>query len=119
MCNIPHAHRRAGRYTFRRRVHFQNLISTPLSIALGTADPKVARVRASFLSVRFMTVKVTVEDMLQSGPALTGEQIEGSFRRALEEELSGLLNDAYANAPWSDSVPDVASSIAQACRLLR
>lgn len=119
MCHIPHAHRRAGRYTFRRRIHFRNLISTPLSIALGTADPKVARTRASILSARFTTVKVTVEDMLQSGPALTGEQIEGIFRRALEEELSALLNDAYANAPWSDSVPDVAASIAQACRLLR
>lgn len=119
MCNIPHAHRRAGRYTFRRRVHFRNLISTPLSIALGTADPKVARTRASILSARFTTVKVPVEDMLQSGPALTGEQIEGIFRRALEEELSALLNDAYANAPWSDPVPDVAASIAQACRFLR
>ena len=119
MCNIPHAHRRAGRYVFRRRVHFRNLISTPLSLALGTADPKVARVRAALLSARFMTVKVTVEDMLQLGSALTGEQIEGIFRHALEEELSSLLNDAYANAPWSESVPNVASSIAQACRLLR
>ncbi len=86
---------------------------------MGTADPKVARTRASILSARFTTVKVTVEDMLLSGPALTGEQIEGIFRRALEDELSALLNDAYANAPWSDSVPDVAASIAQACRLLR
>lgn len=86
---------------------------------MGTADPKVARTRASILSARFTTVKVTVEDMLESGPALTGEQIEGLFRRALEEELSALLNDAYANEPWSDSVPDVAPSIAQACRLLR
>lgn len=88
-------------------------------MALGTADPRVARTRASILSARFVTVRVKVEGMLQSGPPLTGEQIEGIFRQALEGELRGLLDNAYANAPWSDSVPDVASSIAEACRLLR
>lgn len=119
MSRIPHTRRTDGRYVFQRRVHYRNIISKIIPMALGTADPKVARARASILSARFTTVKVTVENMLESGPALTGEQIEGIFRRALEEELSALLNDAYANAPWSDSVPDVAASIAQACRLLR
>jgi hypothetical protein len=35
-----------GRYVFQRRVHSQHLISEPISLALGTADPKVARTRA-------------------------------------------------------------------------
>ena len=43
MCRIPHTRRRNGRYVFRRRMHFPNLISRPFAVALGTADPKVAR----------------------------------------------------------------------------
>ncbi|MDE0878870.1 MAG: hypothetical protein OSB00_09455 [Sphingomonas bacterium] len=119
MCRIPHTRRRDGRYIFRRRVHYRNIISLPLGIALGTADPKVARVRAAMLSARFMSVKTNVDAMLETGPALTGEQIEGLFRDALEHELRSLLNDAHGNAPWSDSVPDVASEIAEASRILR
>lgn len=119
MCSIPHVHRRSGRYVYRRRVHFRKIISKPITLALRTADPSDARMRAASLSACFMTVKMKVDTMLKSGPALTGEQIEGLFRHALENELSGLLDDAYSNAPWSDSVPDVAASIAQACRNLR
>ena len=54
MSRIAHACRRDGRYVFRRRVHFQNLISKPVTIALRTADPKLARQRAAFLSARFV-----------------------------------------------------------------
>lgn len=119
MCSIPYARRIHGRYVFRRRVHFRNLISSHVSIALRTASPSVARRRAAMLSARFVTVKVKVEGMLETGPALTGEQIDALFRQALEQELAGLLNDAYSNAPWSDAVPDVAGEIADACRALR
>lgn len=119
MCSIPHTRRVNGRYLYRRRVHFQNIISKHITIALRTASPSAARRLATMLSARFMMVKAKVEIMLETGPALTGEQIEEVFRHALEEELNGLLNDTYANAPWSDSVPDVAASIAEACRTLR
>lgn len=119
MCSIPHVRRISGRYVYRRRLHFRKIISKPLSVALRTADPSVARARAALLSVRFLAAKAKVERMLESGPPLTGEQIEALFRHALEKELQGLLSDAYANAPWSDSVPDVAASIAAACRELR
>lgn len=119
MCRIPHARRVRGRYVFRRRVHFRSLISKPVTLALRTADPNQARRRAAMLSARFATEKTKVEAMLEIGPRLTGEQIEAIFRHALEEELGSLLGDAYANEPWSDSVPDVAGSIAEACRTLR
>ena len=119
MYSIPHVHRVSGRYIYRRRVHFRKIISKPISLAMRTADPAQARQRSAMLSVRFLIVRAKVEGMLETGPALTGAQIEGIFRRALEDELSSLLNDAYGNELWSDSVSDVAASIAQACRNLR
>ncbi|WP_242146106.1 hypothetical protein [Sphingomonas sp. BAUL-RG-20F-R05-02] len=119
MCNIPHAHRRAGRYTFRRRVHFRNLISTPLSIALGTADPKVARTRASILSARFVRVKSGVDAMLEDGRRLSGPEIEALFRAELEAELTSYVHSAYENASWSSSVPEVAAQEAEAYKIIR
>ncbi len=119
MCNIPHAYRRAGRYTFRRRVHFRNLISTPLSIALGTADPKVARTRASILSARFVLVKSDVDAMLENGRLLTGTEIEALFRAELERELKFYVQSAYEDAPWSSSVLEVAAQEAEAYRIIR
>jgi hypothetical protein len=119
MCSIPYAQRIAGRYVYRRREHFRNIISKPLTLALRTADPEAARQRAAMLSAQFVTVNIRVNAMMQQGAPLTGEQIEEIFRRALEDELSGLLNDAYSNESWSDSVPDVAADIAEACRTLR
>ena len=119
MCNIPHAHRRAGRYTFRRRVHFRNLISTPLSIALGTADPKVARTRASILSARFVLMKSSVDAMLEDGRLLTGPEIEALFRAELEAELKFFVHSAYENASWSSSVPEVAAQEAEAYKIIR
>ncbi|QJU56422.1 hypothetical protein HL653_00270 [Sphingomonas sp. AP4-R1] len=119
MCRIPYADRIDGRYVFRRRIHFRNLISKPVTIALRTADPKAARRRAAMLSACFVIVKAKVERMLETGPALTGQQIDEIFRLALEEELNSLLDDAYKNAPWSDAVTDVAAEIAAACRNLR
>lgn len=115
MCSIPYAQRIAGRYVYRRRVHFRNIISKPLTLALRTADPAAARQRAAMLSAQFVTVNIRVKTMMQQGAPLTGEQIEEIFRRALEDELSGLLNDAYSNESWSDSVPDVGADIAEAC----
>lgn len=119
MRSIPYSHRINGRYVYRRRLHFRNIISKHVSLAMRTASPSAARQRSASLSVCFMTVKAKVDCMLETGPALTGEQIEGIFRRALEDELNGLLNDAYGNQPWSGSVLDVATAIAQACRNLR
>lgn len=119
MRSIPYCHRINGRYVYRRRLHFRNIISKHASLAMRTASPSVARQRSASLSVRFMTVKAKVDCMLETGPALTGEQIEGIFRRALEDELNSLLYDAYGNQPWSGSVLDVAAEIAEACRNLR
>lgn len=119
MRSIPYSHRINGRYVYRRRLHFRNIISKHVSLAMRTASPSAARQRSASLSVCFMTVKAKVDCMLETGPALTGEQIEGIFRQALEDELNRLLDDAYANRPWSGAVLDVATEIAQACRNLR
>ena len=50
---IPYTRRSHGRYLYRRRVHFRNLISRPVTVALKTADPEVARGRSATLSVTF------------------------------------------------------------------
>jgi len=114
LSHIPHAHRRAGRYIFRRRVHFRNLISKPLSLALGTADPKVARTRVSLLSARFVLVKSSVDAMLEDGRLLTGTEIEALFRTELESQLKFYVHSAYEDASWSSSVPEVAAQEAEA-----
>jgi hypothetical protein len=119
MCRIPYTDRIHGRYVFRRRVHFRNLISKPLAVALRTADPKAARRRAALLAARFMLVKTDVDMLLEHGRPLTGAEIEAIFRQTLEEELSFYVNSAYENAPWSSSVQDVAASEGEAYRILR
>lgn len=119
MCRIPHTRRHRGRYVFRRRVHFRNLISKPLAIALQTADPKVARQRAALLSARFAIVKASVDKMLQCGRDLTGAEIEALFREELERELSGHIQRAFGDAEWSCAAVEVAALDAEVYNLLR
>ena len=119
MCRTPFTARIRGRYIFRRRVHFRNIISKPLSTALQTADPKVARRRAAILSARFVHIKLEVDAMLENGRPLTGAEIEAIFRQKLEEELSFYIHSAYENASWSSSVCEVAAQEAEAYKILR
>ena len=119
MCRIPYTRRRDGRYLFRRRVHFRNLISTPVTLALRTADPNVARHRASILSTRFAQVRLNVSAMMNAGRPLTGTEIEALFRSDLEHELTRNINDAYENAPWSASVADAAVALAEGYKIAR
>ncbi|WP_156139513.1 DUF6538 domain-containing protein [Sphingomonas sp. 35-24ZXX] len=119
MCKIHHTIRVQGRYIFRRRVHFRNIISKPIMVALRTADPKVARRRAALLAARFADVKLSVEMMLETNQALTGDEIEAIFRQELEAELTRNLHDAYENAPWSSSVGEAAQALAEAFRIAR
>ncbi|WP_156029006.1 hypothetical protein [Sphingobium sp. DC-2] len=119
MSRIPHTARIAGRYAFRRRIYFRNISSKILSIALQTADPKVARRRAAFLSARFAIVKLSVDLMLKTNGVLTGDQIEAIFRQELEDELTQALHDAYENASWSSSIAECAVPLAEAYRIAR
>lgn len=119
MCRIPHTCRRQGRYVFRRRVHFRNLISKPIGIALQTADPKVARQRAALLSARFAIVKSSVERMMESGRALTGAEIEALFREELEREVSGHVQRAFEESEWASSAAEIAAMDAEVYSLLR
>lgn len=94
MSRIPFAMRIEGRYSFRRRIHFRNIISKPLSWALQTADPGAARQRAATLSARFVIVKADVKTMLEAQRNLTGPEIEAIFRRELQQQLGSWLSDA-------------------------
>lgn len=119
MCRIPFTIRIKGRYAFRRRVHFRNIISKPLSWALQTSDLNAARQRAAILSARFVIVKADVKTMLEGQRNLTGPEIEAIFRRELEQQLGSWLSDAYENAPWSSSVKEEAARHEDAYRQLR
>lgn len=120
MCRIPYTVRLAGRYVYRRRIHFRNIISKPLPIALQTADPAVARRRAAMLSARFAVVKQEVEGMLSDDRTfLTGNEIEALFRRELEHELARNLGDAFSNQSHSRFMDENARPLAEAYRIAR
>ncbi|MCH2239550.1 MAG: hypothetical protein MK060_16870 [Blastomonas sp.] len=120
MCRIPNTVRIAGRYVYRRRVHFQNIISKTVTLALQTADPSVARRRAALLSARFVIVKMNVEAMLSEQRAfLTGDEIEALFRRELEQELARNLGDAFSNQSHSRFMDENARPLAEAYRIAR
>lgn len=119
MSRIPFTTRIEGRYSFRRRIHFRNVISKPLTLALQTADPGAARERVAILAARFVIVRADVKTMLESQRKLTGTEIEAIFRRELEQQLSSWLSDAYENAPWSSSVKEEAARHGEAYRQLR
>ena len=120
MCRIPYVARIDGRYVYRRRVHFRNVISKLVPLALQTADPAVARRRAAMLSSRFAVVKRDVEDMLaNSRNYLTGDEIEALFRRELEDELARNLGDAFSNQSHSRFMDENARPLAEAYRIAR
>lgn len=119
MSRIPHAHRIGGRYVWRRRVHFRNLISKPVAVRLRTADPRIARRRAARLSVRFDQVRELIERMIEMGRALTGTEIDALFRLELERELTQIVHDAYEDAPWSRDIAENAVPLAEAYRIAR
>jgi hypothetical protein len=97
MGTIPHVIRRGARYHFRRRVHLRNVISTFVTVPLGTADPGEARQRAAALSARFELVRARLLG-LHTGEWLTAKQIADLFRAELECEL-GLALRTYYVAP--------------------
>lgn len=119
MNRIPFTIRIEGRYSFRRRIHFRNIISKPLTLALQTADPGAARERVAILAARFVIVRADVKTMLEGQRNLTGVEIEAIFRRELEQQLGSWLSDAYADAPWSSSVIEEAARHGEAYRQLR
>ncbi|MXP29108.1 hypothetical protein GRI58_09775 [Porphyrobacter algicida] len=108
MSRIPHVTRRDGRYVFRRRIHFRNLISKPLAIALKTAEPATASQRAAILSARFEAIKSNVGRMIESGAPLTGQQIEALFRAELEMELRVHSDRAHSDDAWADRALELA-----------
>lgn len=119
MTRIAHVTRRGARYVFRRRIHFRNIISLPLALALQTADPFVARQRAAILSARFEVVKSSVRKMIEQGTVLTGPQIEALFRQELESELRAIVDFALSDRPWADEALRIASDNREKYRFMR
>lgn len=109
MSRIPHVVRVNGRYAFRRRIHFRNVISKVVKLALKTADPAVARERGAVLSARFEAVKSSVRRMIEQGTILTGPQIEALFRQELERELRAIVDFAFSDGAWADDALRIAS----------
>ncbi len=118
VCRIPHVRRRNGRYVFRRRVHFRNIISKPLALALQTADPSLARGRAALLSARFAVVKSSVNKMIEAGRALNKAEIEALFREELEGELRALVQHAFEDRAWASAALEIAADNAGRYRML-
>lgn len=119
MSHIPYVRRRNGRYGFRRRVHFRNIISKPITIALQTADPKLARQRAAILSARFASVKSSVDKMIACGTPLSRAEIEALFRHELECELGAHVQHAFENTDWSPRALELAANDRTMYNLLR
>ncbi|MBX7481459.1 hypothetical protein [Qipengyuania qiaonensis] len=119
MPRIPHVTRRDGRYVFRRRMHFRNIISKPLVISLRTADGHTARERAAVLSAHFVLVKLCVREMLQSGKELTEAEIVTLFRNALKERLRQHVRIAFEYGEWSDRALSIAADDREAYLTLR
>lgn len=95
--------RKSGRYHFRRRFAFAGTSGEPISIALGTADPRLARNLARRLAVRWDEMRFEMEFMADRKTLTLAEQ-QSIMRKALEAELC----DATRAAPGS-TVPIVAS----------
>lgn len=110
MSRIPHVVRVNGRYSFRRRIHFRNLISKVVKLALITADPATARQRAAVLSARFEVTKSRVVRMIEQGAVLTGDQIEKLFREELESRLRAIADHAWSDDDWAPDALHVASN---------
>ena len=77
--------RRGARYHYRRRVYLRNLVSRPITIALGTADPAEARRLAACLSVRWETTSVMIQQMERG--YMTASEAVAVFRHGLNDEL--------------------------------
>lgn len=119
MSRIPHVVRVNGRYAFRRRIHFRNLISRVVKLALKTADPAVARHRAAVLSARFEVVKSSVVRMIEQGAVLTGDQVEKLFREELESELRAIADRAWSEDAWAPEALRLASDDREMYSILR
>lgn len=116
---IPYTRRNNGRYLYRRRVHFRNLISRPVTIALQTAAPEVVRARSAALSVRFATVTMRLKAMyFRSGEFLTSDQIRTLYQSYLREALERAVGSIYSattvrEAMWQTSLLAKAYGVAR------
>lgn len=85
MAVVSYLYRRGARYYYRRRLHLRNLISRPITIALGTADPVEARRLGARLSVRWDQMMMTLGTATRG--YMTASEATTIFKRGLDEEL--------------------------------
>lgn len=88
MPGIVHVRRRGARYEVRRRLHLRSVVSEPITISLATADPAVARMRATRLAAKWDHVRMTF-DTAHSVPRgyLKASEVTAVMKRALDQEL--------------------------------
>lgn len=85
VASVSYLNRRGARYYYRRRLHLRNLISRPITVALGTADPAEARCLVHRLSVRWDTMTMTIGTATRG--YMTASEAVAIFKRGLDEEL--------------------------------
>lgn len=91
--------RKSGRYHFRRRFAFAGTSGEPISIALGTADPQLARNLARRLAARWDEMRFEME-LTTDRKTLTLTEQQSIMRKALAAELS----DATRATPGSTAI---------------
>ena len=99
MAVVSYLYRRGARYHYRRRLYLRKILSEPISIGLGTADPAEARRLVARLSVRWDQTVMQIQMEMRRG-TLRAEELTAVFRAGLDEEL------ALATAPRFDPAGD-------------
>jgi hypothetical protein len=107
MAKIQHTNRRGARYTYRRRIYLPDGSTVLLNLPLATADPAIARARASALSARFEQIKSRLRESEGWKLSLNAVQMTAVFKSELEAELGRAMAEIFtapvANAAVLDS----------------
>lgn len=87
--------RKGAKYHFRRRIASDYNCRRPISIALNTADPAVARRLATRLAARWDEIAMYIGQQIERGTLSLTEQ-EALYRQAMEDELAKATADITA-----------------------
>ena len=123
---IPHVIRRGARYSYRRRLPVPFCNSRPITLSLGTSEPRRARQTGALLSVRWeglvMSVRYRDELTATEVRALFQESLSAELARAVEEFQFGAGTDhekTIANRVIAWTVEQALKSLADSSTLDR
>ena len=86
---ISHVIRRGARYSYRRRLPVPFSNSHPITLSLGTSEPRQARQKGALLSVRWEGLVMSVRNRDE----LTAAEVRTLFQNSLEAELTRAVED--------------------------